>query len=116
MDQLSSIFSALADPTRRAIVARLCAGEATVGELCRPFDISAPAISRHLKVLEKANLIERRTDAQWRRCTLNEQGLKVAADWLETQREFWLGSFKRLEDVLNEEEPSRGKTQEGGNS
>ncbi len=100
MDQLSTVFSALADPTRRAIIARLCEGDATVGELAQPFDISAPAISRHIKVLEQADLIERTTEAQWRRCRLKEEGLEAASDWLEEQREFWLASFERLNKLL----------------
>lgn len=102
MDQLSTVFSALADPTRRAIIARLCAGDATVGELAKPFDISAPAISRHIKVLERARLIERTAEAQWRRCRLNEEGLTAASDWLREQREFWLASFERLDKVLKQ--------------
>ena len=80
-DQLSATFAALADPTRRAILARLALGEASVGELAEPFDISLPAISRHLKVLENARLIARERDAQWRRCRIEPEGLKAAADW-----------------------------------
>ncbi len=102
MDQLSAVFSALADPTRRAIIARLCEGDATVGELSQPFDISAPAISRHIKVLEQAELIERTTQAQWRRCHLKQEAMQVAADWLEQQRTFWLTSFDRLDEVLKQ--------------
>lgn len=100
-DHLSAVFSALADPTRRGIIARLCEGDATVGELAEPFNISAPAISRHLKVLEQADLIERNTEAQWRRCHLKQETLKAAADWLEEQRLFWMTSFDRLDELLD---------------
>ena len=84
MDALSQTFSALADPTRRAILARLATGAATVGELAEPFDMSLPAVSRHLKVLTDAGLIERHTEAQWRRCELRGEGLRAAADWIES--------------------------------
>jgi DNA-binding transcriptional ArsR family regulator len=99
-DQLSTTFAALADPTRRAILARLALGEASVGELAEPFDISLPAISRHLKVLEKARLIARERDAQWRRCRIEPEGLKAAADWVEQYREFWEGRLDALADFL----------------
>ena len=89
--------------TRRAIVARLCRGDATVGELAEPFEISSPAISRHLKVLQRAQLIEQTTEAQWRRCRISEQGLRLASGWLEEQRSFWTQSFDRLDDVLDAE-------------
>jgi DNA-binding transcriptional ArsR family regulator len=95
-DRLNAAFAALADPTRRAILARLASGEATVGELARPFDMSMPAISRHLKVLEKARLISRSRSGQWRPCRLEAAGLKDAADWLAEYRRFWEGSFDRL--------------------
>jgi len=85
---LDNAFAALADPTRRAILTRLAEGEASVGELAQPFEMSLPAISRHLKVLESANLIQRKTDAQWRRCSLNPVGFKTAADWISTYRKF----------------------------
>jgi DNA-binding transcriptional ArsR family regulator len=99
-DPLSQTFQALADPTRRAILARLVAGDATVGELAAPFDISLPAVSRHLKVLSAAGLIERQADAQWRRCRLRGEQLRAAADWIETYRRFWEGSFDRLAGLV----------------
>jgi DNA-binding transcriptional ArsR family regulator len=100
MDTLSQTFSALADPTRRAILARLAESDATVGELAEPFDMSLPAVSRHLKVLTTAGLIERSTEAQWRRCTLRGEGLRSAADWIEFYRRFWEASFDRLDAFL----------------
>jgi DNA-binding transcriptional ArsR family regulator len=90
----------LADPTRRAILARLALGETSVNELAEPFRISLPAISRHLKVLEKAELITRTHEAQWRPCKLNAGRLKIAAEWLEYYRQFWEESFDRLDDYL----------------
>ncbi|MFQ6160235.1 MULTISPECIES: ArsR/SmtB family transcription factor [Sinorhizobium] len=102
MDQLSSTLSALADPTRRAIVARLAAGEATVNELAAPFDMSLPAVSKHLKVLERAGLISRGRNAQWRPCRLEAAPLKEIADWVERYRHFWEGSFDRLDSYLHE--------------
>ncbi|MBV8408543.1 MAG: helix-turn-helix transcriptional regulator, partial [Alphaproteobacteria bacterium] len=105
MDRLSQTFSALADPTRRAILARLAPGDATVGELAGPFDMSLPAVSRHLKVLTDAGLIERRTEAQWRRCALKGEGLRAAADWIEAYRRFWATQFKRLEAYLEQTAP-----------
>lgn len=105
MDQLSQTFSALADPTRRAILARLASGGATVGELAEPFDMSLPAVSRHLKVLTDAGLIERATEAQWRRCTLRGEGFRAAADWIEFYRRFWEQQFDRLEAFLKRTEP-----------
>jgi DNA-binding transcriptional ArsR family regulator len=102
MDQLSVTFSALADPTRRAILARLTAGETTVKELAAPFDISLPAISRHLKVLEHAGLITRSHAAQWRPCRLEAGPLKGVAEWTERYRAFWEGSLDRLGDYLTE--------------
>lgn len=101
-DPLSTTFAALADPTRRAILARLAFGETSVLELARPFDISLPAISKHLKVLERAGLIERRREAQWRPARLEAAPLKDIADWLEQYRHFWEGSFDRLDDYLRE--------------
>ncbi len=95
-DRLNDTFAALADPTRRAILARLASGEATVGELARPFDMSMPAISRHLKVLEKARLISRSRSGQWRPCRLEAAGLKDVAGWLAEYRRFWEGSLDRL--------------------
>jgi len=100
MDALSQTFSALADPTRRAILARLADGNATVGELAEPFDMSLPAVSRHLKVLSEAGLIERSTEAQWRRCALRGEGLRAAADWIEFYRRFWEQQFDRLDAFL----------------
>ena len=99
-DTLSVTLSALADPTRRAILARLATGEATVNELAEPFDISLPAVSRHLKVLEFAGLISRGREAQWRPCKLEIQGLKSLADWLEPYRRFWSGSFDKMDAYL----------------
>ena len=101
-DTLSETFGALADPTRRAILARLSRGEATVGQLAEPFAMSLPAISRHLKVLERAGLISRSREAQWRPCRLDPTGLKPVDDWLETYRRFWTTSFDRLDDYLQE--------------
>ena len=101
-DSLSTTFAALADPTRRAILARLAAGEAPVTELGKPFAMSLPAISKHLKVLEHAGLIARGRDAQWRPCRLAAGPLKDAAEWLEEYRRFWEESFDRLDDYLRE--------------
>ena len=101
-DQLSHTFAALADPTRRAILARLAAGEAAVTELAAPFDMSLPAVSKHLKVLERAGLIARTRDAQWRRCHLEPAPLKDAADWIDRYKKFWEESFDRLDDYLRE--------------
>ena len=101
-DVLSNTFSALADPTRRAILARLAAGEATVGELAAPFEMSLPAVSKHLKVLQRAGLIARGRSAQWRPCRLEAGPLKGAVDWLERYRRFWDESFDRLDAYLRE--------------
>lgn len=101
-DHLSITFGALADPTRRAILARLTKGEASVTELAKPFDMTLPAISKHLKVLERAGLITRSRDAQWRPCRLRAQRLEEAADWVGRYREFWEHSFDRLNDHLRE--------------
>ena len=100
--QLDSLFSALADPTRRAILARLTEGEATVGELAAPFDISGPAITKHLKVLDKAGLISRSREAQWRPARLEPEGLKTIAGWLEHYRRYWDSSFDRLDAYLQQ--------------
>jgi DNA-binding transcriptional ArsR family regulator len=105
MDTLSQTFSALADPTRRAILARLALGDATVGELAEPFEMSLPAVSRHLKVLTDAGLIERHTEAQWRRCELRAEGLRAAANWIEEYRRFWETQFERLEAYLERTAP-----------
>lgn len=102
VDQLSSTFAALADPTRRAILARLSTGEATVTELAEPFSVSLPAISKHLKVLERAGLISRGRSAQWRPCRLDAAPMKDASVWLEEYRRFWEESFDRLEEHLRE--------------
>jgi len=99
-DPMSSTFSALADPTRRAILARLALGESSVSELAAPFEMSMPAVSRHLKVLEKAGLITRGREAQWRPCKLKAEPLKQAADYLEEYRRFWEESFDRLDEYL----------------
>src|SRR5882724_6354862 len=99
-DHLSATFSALSDPTRRAILARLASGEASVMELAEPFEMSLPAVSKHLKVLEKAGLIARSREAQWRPCKLEAGPLKDAAEWLEHYRRFWEQSFDRLDDYL----------------
>jgi DNA-binding transcriptional ArsR family regulator len=99
-DPLSMTLSALADPTRRAILARLSRGAATVNELAEPFDISLPAISRHLKVLEGAGLISRGREAQWRPCRLEAEPLKQLDGWLGRYRKFWEGSFDRMEAYL----------------
>ena len=101
-DHLSATFQALADPTRRAILARLAQGEASVSDLAEPFDISLPAISRHLKVLEHAGLISRTREAQWRPCQLTAGPLKEAAGWIEAYRRFWDASFDRMETYLAE--------------
>ena len=101
-DQLSTMFSALADPTRRAILARLALGETSVTELSKPFDISGPAISKHLKVLEGAGLITRGREAQWRPCKLEPKALKSVDDWLERYRKLWEQQLDRLEDYLRE--------------
>ena len=99
-DRLDSVFAALADPTRRAILARLAVGEASVTELARPFAMTLPAVSKHLRVLERAGLIARGRDAQWRPCRLEVGPLRDAADWMEPYRRFWDESFGRLDDHL----------------
>jgi len=100
MNALDHTFAALADPTRRAILQRLAAGEATVGELARPFDISLPAISRHLKVLEEASLITNQRDGKHRICRLKPETVAAAQEWLDFHRRFWTGSFDRLDAHL----------------
>jgi DNA-binding transcriptional ArsR family regulator len=99
---LTATFAALADPTRRAILARLARGDAAVSDLARPFDISQPAVSKHLKVLERAGLIARGRDAQRRPCRLEPRRLKQAADWLGNYQQFWEASYERLDDYLTE--------------
>ena len=108
MNALDHTFGALADPTRRAILARLAVGEATVGELAAPFEISLPAISRHLKVLEAAELITNERDGKHRRCALRPQALERASEWLDFHRRFWSGSFDRLDERLKQ----KAKTKE----
>ena len=102
IDQLSSTFAAIADPTRRAILVRLSRGEAAVKELAEPFRMTLPAITKHLKVLEKAGLIERSRSAQMRPCKLRAKPLKEAASWIDQYRRFWEGSLDRLDDYLRE--------------
>lgn len=102
MDHLSATFAALADPTRRAILARLAAGETSVGELAQPFHISLPAVTKHLNVLERAGLIARGRQAQWRPCRLQAQPLREAMGWIEQYRAFWEQKFDRLEAYLQE--------------
>jgi len=99
-DQLSITFSALADPTRRAILSRLASGESSVTELSKPFDVSMPAITKHLKVLERAGLISRGREAQWRPCKIEAGPLKEISNWVEHYRVFWEESFDRLEEYL----------------
>ena len=101
-ERLDVTFAALADPTRRAILARLAAGEASVSDLAKPFAMSQPAISKHLKVLERAGLISRTRDAQRRPCRIEAKPLAEASGWLETYRRFWEGSFQRLDTLLEE--------------
>src|SRR5436853_1760067 len=101
-DPLSVTFAALADPTRRAILARLSEGQASVTELAKPFDLSLPGISKHLKVLQRAGLITQSRNAQWRPCRLEGGRLKEASDWVGEYRRFWDESFQRLDDVLQD--------------
>lgn len=109
MDNLSQTFSALADPTRRAILAQLSKGEASVSDLARPFlkDMSLPGVTKHLKVLERAGLITKSRDAQWRPCRLNAPALKDAADWMEQYRAFWEESLDRLGEYLADVQKER---------
>jgi DNA-binding transcriptional ArsR family regulator len=111
-DRLSATFAALADPTRRAILARLALGETSVTEIAEPFDMSLPAVSKHLKVLERAGLIARGRQAQWRPCRIEPGALKDVDDWLEHYRRFWEQSLDRLDDYLRElqtKEKKRGR-------
>jgi len=110
-DSLSTTFSTLADPTRRAILARLASGEATVNELAKPFHLSLPAISKHLKVLERAGLITRSRTAQWRPCRLAPAPLKEVADWVERYRRIWEQRFDRLDEYLQLLQGRSGKTE-----
>ena len=102
VDQLSVTFAALADPTRRAILARLSAGAASVGELAAPFDISLPAVTKHLKVLQRAGLISQGREAQWRPCRLEPRGFEPVVHWVEEYRRVWEASFDRLDDYLKQ--------------
>jgi DNA-binding transcriptional ArsR family regulator len=101
-DTLSATFAALADPTRRAILARLASGERSVTELAAPFDMSLPAVSKHLRVLERAGLIVRRRDAQWRHCSIEPRKVKEVVDWAEHYRHLWEQRLDRLDDYLSE--------------
>jgi len=112
-DRLTSTFAALADPTRRAILARLVAGEVSVTELAEPFEMSLPAVSKHLKVLERAGLIRRGREAQWRPCRLTAGPLKDVADWVEHYRRFWTESFDRLDIYLRELQAKEKKHERG---
>lgn len=112
-DHLSAKFAALADPTRRAILARLVQGETSVGELSKPFDMSGPAISKHLKVLEKAGLIARGREAQWRPCRLNASALKEVDSWLDEYRRLWEERLDRLDDYLNTLKAQEKKRERG---
>jgi DNA-binding transcriptional ArsR family regulator len=111
-DHLSTTFAALADPTRRAILARLASGEISVTKLAEPFEMSMPAISKHLKVLERAGLIARGREAQWRPCRLEASPLKDVADWVEKYRRFWEESFDRLDAYLAEMKNAEMKNKE----
>ena len=113
-DQLSSTFAALADPTRRAILARLALSETSVTELAEPFEMSMPAVSKHLKVLERAGLISRGREAQWRPCRLDAGPLKEAAGWIEEYRRFWEQTLDRLDKYLREIETARTKSKTNG--
>lgn len=115
-DPLSDTFAALADPTRRAILERLAHGETSVTELAKPFAISAPAITRHLKVLEKAGLITRSRDAQWRPCQLRAEPLKAVADWTEQYRRFYEESFDRLDEYLEQMKREMAQAEQNGPS
>ena len=112
-DRLNTTFAALADPTRRAILARLASGETSVTELAKPFDMSLPAVSKHLKVLEGAGLIARGRDAQWRPCRLAANPLKDVADWVEHYRRFWEESFGKLDIYLKELQRQRKEKEHG---
>jgi DNA-binding transcriptional ArsR family regulator len=113
-DQLSATFSALADPTRRAILARLALGETSVTELAEPFEMSMPAVSKHLKVLERAGLIARGREAQWRPCRLDAEPLRDAASWIEEYRRFWEESLDRLDEYLRQIKEGRKKSKTNG--
>jgi len=112
-DQLSTTFAALADPTRRAILARLASGECSVTELAEPFDMSLPAVSKHLRVLERAGLIARGREAQWRPCRIEATPLKEVADWTERYRHIWEQRFDRLDKYLREMKTKEKETRHG---
>lgn len=115
-DNLSRVFGALADPTRRAILARLSRGEAGVQDIAKPFQMTLPAISKHLKVLERARLIRRGKDKQWRPCRLDAAPLRDVSDWVSEYRQFWEESFNRLDDYLKEiqlQEKKKGEEDNG---
>jgi DNA-binding transcriptional ArsR family regulator len=113
-DHLSATFAALADPTRRAILARLASGEASVTELAEPFEMNLPAVSKHLKVLERAGLIARSREAQWRPCQLEARPLKSAAEWIEHYSRFWSESFDRLDQYLGKLKEKQKEKTNGG--
>ena len=113
-DQLSITFAALADPTRRAILSRLSKGEASVTELAKPFDLSLPGISKHLKVLQRAGLVRQGRNAQWRPCRLDAARLKDAADWVGEYRQFWDESFERLDEYLATVQKEETNDSKGG--
>ena len=109
-DRLSTTFAALADPTRRAILARLLLGECSVGELAEPFEMSMPAVSKHLRVLERAGLIAQRRDAQWRQCRIKAGPLKEVSDWTERYRQIWEERFDRLDQYVEQLQAKEKKT------
>src|SRR5713101_9640121 len=109
-DQLSTTFAALADPTRRAILARLLLGECSVGELAQPFEMSMPAVSKHLRVLERAGLIAQRREAQWRQCRIQAGPLKEVSDWTERYRQIWEERFDRLDQYVEQLQAKEKKT------
>ena len=112
-DPLSQTFAALADPTRRAILARLSSGTCSVTELAEPFDMSLPAVSKHLRVLERAGLIDRERDAQWRRCHINASRLKDVVDWAEHYRHLWEGRLDRLDSYLQQLQTKHKREEKG---
>jgi DNA-binding transcriptional ArsR family regulator len=113
VDQLSTTFAALADPTRRAILGRLAAGECSVTELAEPFDMTLPAVSKHLRVLERAGLITRRRDAQWRPCRLEAAPLREVSEWAERYRHIWEERLDRLDSYLKEMQTKKGEHRHG---
>jgi DNA-binding transcriptional ArsR family regulator len=115
-DRLSATFAALADPTRRAILARLASGEASVTELAKPFEMSLPAVSKHLKVLERAGLIARGREAQWRPCRIEPRALKGVDDWLSRYRRLWVERLDRLDDYLRDLQAKESKEKKRGRS